>query len=123
MRQDNLLALRRDAFAGITNSNQKPQPGQDPRRVAIRKAIDQRWIVDITCIEKETRPYYLVVVLDAVSRGIIGWALDRTVEDAAGRAALRSALLQQPDATPGASFQPPNPLLGPQRRLAPTAQD
>jgi hypothetical protein len=117
---DNLLAIRRETSA---NSNHKQQAGPSRTHAAIRKAIEQSWIVDITCIQGENEPHYLVVVCDAVSHEIVGWALDRTVEEAAGKAGLRSALLQQPCSMPGASFQSPDGVLGPMHRLALTAQD
>ena len=40
--------------------------------------IDQLWVADITYIRLETEFVYLAVVLDAYSRRVIGWALDRT---------------------------------------------
>ncbi len=39
--------------------------------------IDQLWRADITYIRLETEFVYLAVVLDAFSRRVIGWALDR----------------------------------------------
>jgi transposase InsO family protein len=54
--------------------------------------IDQLWIADITYIRLETEFVYLAVVLDACSRRVIGWALDRTLEDELTLAALRMAL-------------------------------
>jgi transposase InsO family protein len=47
---------------------------------------------DITYIRLETEFVYLAVVLDAYSRRVIGWALDRTLEDELTIAALRMAL-------------------------------
>ncbi len=43
--------------------------------------INQLWVADITYIRLETEFVYLAVVLDAYSRRVIGWALDRTLED------------------------------------------
>jgi transposase InsO family protein len=40
--------------------------------------IDQLWRADITYIRLETEFVYLAVVLDAFSRRVIGWALDRS---------------------------------------------
>ena len=39
--------------------------------------LDQLWIADITYIRLEMEFVYLAVVLDAFSRRVIGWALDR----------------------------------------------
>jgi putative transposase len=54
--------------------------------------IDQLWVADITYIRLETEFVYLAVVLDAYSRRVIGWALDRNLEDDLAIAALEMAL-------------------------------
>jgi len=54
--------------------------------------LDQLWVSDITYIRLETEFVYLAVVLDAYSRRVIGWELDRTLEDDLALAALRMAL-------------------------------
>jgi transposase InsO family protein len=54
---------------------------------------------DITYIRLEAEFVYLAVVIDAFSRRVIGWALDRRVEDELTLAALRMALeLRRPPA-------------------------
>jgi putative transposase len=59
--------------------------------------INQLWVADITYIRLETEFVYLAVVIDAFSRRVIGWELDRTLEDDLPLAALRMALgLRQP---------------------------
>ena len=57
--------------------------------------IDQLWVADITYIRLREEFIYLAVILDAFSRRVIGWALDRTVEDALTLAALRMALVRR----------------------------
>ena len=57
--------------------------------------INQLWVADIPYIRLETEFIYLAVVIDAFSRRVIGWALDRTIEDDLARAALRVALEQR----------------------------
>ena len=54
--------------------------------------IDQLWRADITYIRLETEFVYLAVVIDAYSRRVIGWALDRHLEDDLAMAALKMAL-------------------------------
>jgi transposase InsO family protein len=54
--------------------------------------VNQLWVADITYIRLETEFVYLAVVLDAYSRRVIGWALDRTLEDDLALEALRMAL-------------------------------
>jgi len=53
--------------------------------------LDQLWIADITYIRLEAEFVYLAVVLDAFSRRVIGWALDRSIEDDLAMAALQMA--------------------------------
>ena len=40
--------------------------------------LDQLWLADITYIRLREEFVYLAVILDAFSRRVIGWALDRT---------------------------------------------
>jgi transposase InsO family protein len=54
--------------------------------------INQLWVADITYIRLEAEFVYLAVVIDAFSRRVIGWALNRSVEDDLTLAALRMAL-------------------------------
>ena len=123
MGRDNLLAIRRDQLVQNVNSHQRLRESVNRAYSSVLQGTEQPWIIDIKCLGKSSGRYYLAVMFDAVSNGIIGWALDRTIEDAVGKAAVRSALLQQPYAIAGASYEPQNPLLGPLRRLASTAQD
>jgi putative transposase len=92
MREDNLLCLRRRKFVVTTDSNHNlriyPNLAEDMRATG----IDQLWRADITYIRLETEFVYLAVVLDAYSRKVIGWALDRHLEDDLAIAALNMAL-------------------------------
>ncbi len=91
MREDNLLCLRRKKFVGTTDSRHGfpiyPNLAGDmePTR------LNELWIADITYIRLETEFVYLAVVLDAYSRRVIGWSLDRTLEDDLAMAALQMA--------------------------------
>ena len=53
--------------------------------------LDQLWVADITYIRLEAEFVYLAVVIDAFSRRVIGWALERSVEDDLTLSALRLA--------------------------------
>ncbi len=92
MREDNLLCLRRRKFVVTTNSNHNRPVYPNLARGMVLTGIDQLWVADITYIRLETEFVYLAVVLDAFSRRVIGWALDRTLEDELTLAALRMAL-------------------------------
>jgi transposase InsO family protein len=54
--------------------------------------INQLWVADITYIRLELEFVYVAVILDAYSRRVIGWALDRTLEDELTMGALYMAL-------------------------------
>jgi len=93
MREDNLLCLRRRKFVVVTTDSHHDRPvypnlarGMSPT------GINQLWVADITYIRLEREFVYLAVILDAYSRRVIGWALDRTLEDELTMEALCMAL-------------------------------
>ena len=92
MREDNLLCVRRRKFVVTTESNhgRKVYPNLTPE-LALTD-VDQLWVADITYIRLQAQFVYLAVILDAYSRRVIGWALDRTLEDELTLSALRMAL-------------------------------
>jgi len=93
MREDNLLCLRRRKFRVITtDSNHALRVYPNLAAGMELTGIDQLWIADITYIRLELEFIYLAVVLDAFSRRVIGWALDRHLEDDLPIAALQMAL-------------------------------
>ncbi len=57
--------------------------------------VDQLWVADITYIRLREEFVFLAVILDAYSRRVIGWALDRTIGDDLTLQALRMALAQR----------------------------
>jgi transposase InsO family protein len=57
--------------------------------------VDQLWVADITYIRLREEFVFLAVILDAYSRRVIGWALDRSIEDDLTLRALRMALAQR----------------------------
>jgi transposase InsO family protein len=61
-------------------------------RDMVLTGIDQLWRADITYVRLETEFVYLAVVLDAFSRKVVGWALDRTLETTLTIEALQMAL-------------------------------
>src|SRR5271154_7331895 len=64
-------------------------------RDMILTGTDQLWRADITYIRLRDEFVFLAVILDAYSRRVIGWALDRTLEDELPIAALRMALTRR----------------------------
>jgi len=91
MREDNLLCLRRKKFVTTTDSNHGLKVYPNLAGGMELTGIDQLWVADITYIRLETEFVYLAVVLDAYSRKVIGWSLDRTLEDDLAIAALQMA--------------------------------
>jgi transposase InsO family protein len=92
MREDNLLCLRKRKFAvATTDSNHRFRVYPTLARDMTLTGIDQLWGADITYIRLEVEFVYLAVILDAYSRRVIGWALDRSLEDDLAIAALQMA--------------------------------
>ena len=92
MREDNLLCLRRRKFVVTTDSNHHRPVYPNLAGELVLTGLNQLWVADITYIRLETEFVYLAVVIDAFSRRVIGWALDRSVEDDLTLTALRMAL-------------------------------
>ncbi len=101
MREDNLLCLRGRRFVVTTDSNHKLPVYPNRAKEMTLTGIDQLWVADITYIRLEAEFVYLAVILDAFSRRVIGWSLDRTLEDSLTIGALRMALRER---SPGAGL-------------------
>jgi transposase InsO family protein len=99
MREDNLLCLRRRKFVITTDSGHALPIYANLVPDMVLTGVDQLWIADITYIRLETEFIYLAVILDAFSRRVIGWALDRTLEADLAVAALRMALRRRTPST------------------------
>ena len=99
LREDNLLCMRKRKFVVTTDSNHnRPVYPNLAERMTLSD-INQLWVADITYIRLEAEFVYLAVVIDAFSRRVIGWSLDRNAEDELTLAALRMALeLRRPPA-------------------------
>jgi transposase InsO family protein len=95
MRQDNLLCLRRRKFVVTTDSDHGLPVYPNLTRAMALTGLDQLWVADLTYIRLELEFVYLAVILDAFSRRVIGWALDRTLEAALTLQALRQALVRR----------------------------
>ena len=92
MREDNLLCVRKRKFVVTTDSNHTHKVYPNLAPTLILTAPDQLWRADITYIRLREEFVFLAVILDAYSRRVIGWALDRTMEDELTLTALRMAL-------------------------------
>jgi putative transposase len=93
MREDNLLCLRRQAFAPpTTDSRHAWQVVPNLARGMIPTGLDQLWVADITYVRLREEFAYLAVVLDAFSRRVVGWALANHLQASLAVAALEMAL-------------------------------
>jgi len=92
MCEDNLLCLRRRKFVVTTDSAHNLPVYPNLARELTLSGVDQLWVADITYIRLLIEFVYLAVILDAFSRRVIGWALERTLEDELTLQALRMAL-------------------------------
>jgi len=95
MREDNLLCVRKRKFVVTTDSNHGKKIYPNLARKMVLTDVDQLWVADITYIRLREEFVFLAVILDAYSRRVIGWALDRTIEDDLTLRALRMALAQR----------------------------
>jgi putative transposase len=92
MREDNLLCLRRRSFVRTTDSNHKLPLYPNLARGLDINGLSQLWVADITYIRLLHEFVYLAIILDAFSRRVIGWALNRTLEAELAVEALRRAI-------------------------------
>ena len=92
LRIDNLLAVRHRKFVVTTDGNHCFRVHPNLAESLELTAMNQLWVADITYIRLRREFVFLAVVLDAFSRRVIGWALDRTLESRLPLAALEAAI-------------------------------
>ena len=92
MREDNLLCVRRRKFLLTTDSNHDRRIYPNLARELVLTGVNQLWIADLTYIRLREEFVFLAAILDAFSRRVIGWALDRRLDDELTLTALRMAL-------------------------------
>jgi transposase InsO family protein len=96
MRADNLLCLRKSAFVPPTTDSQH---GWHVFPNLIRwiktTAINQIWVADITYVRLNEEFVYLAVVIDAHSRRVVGWALEKHLGSILAIRALKMALQER----------------------------
>jgi len=95
LREDNLLCVRKKKFVLTTDSNHDRKIYPNLAHEMVLTSVDQLWRADITYIRLQDEFVYLAVILDAYSRRVIGWALDRTLEDELTLAALNRAIARR----------------------------
>ena len=106
IREDNLLAVQPRAFVVTTDSDHEFEVYLNLASRMKLTGMNQLWVADITYIRLKKEFVYLAVILDAFSRKVVGWALDRTL---ASRCRLRRWNRPSPNDShhrSGASFRP-----------------
>ena len=101
MGEDNLLAAQPRAFVVTTDSNHELEVYLNLAGRMKLTGINQLWVADITYIRLQAEFVYLAVILDAFSRKVVGWALDRTLAAQLPIAALEQAIVER-HPSPGA---------------------
>src|ERR1700738_4780435 len=79
MAEDNLLAVRTRAFVVTTNSGHEFEIHLNLAGRMKLTGINQLWVGDIPYTRLKREFVYLAVVLDAFSRKVVGWELDKTL--------------------------------------------
>jgi putative transposase len=95
MREDNLLCVRRRKFLVTTDSNHNRTVYPNLARKLVVTGLNQLWIADLTYIRLREEFVFLAAILDAFSRRVIGWALERTLDEELTLRALRMAVAQR----------------------------
>jgi putative transposase len=92
LREDNLLGVQPRRFVVTTDSDHRFEVYLNLASRMKLTGINQLWVADITYIQLHQEFVYLAVVLDAFSRKVVGWALDRTLAARLPIAALEQAI-------------------------------
>jgi transposase InsO family protein len=92
MREDHLLCRPLRAFVATTDSQHALKVFPNLARDLHLTGVDQLWVADITYIRLLREFVYLAVLLDAFSRRVIGWALERHMMTELTLSALQMAL-------------------------------
>jgi transposase InsO family protein len=95
LREDNLLAIQPRAFVVTTDTQHDLQVYLNLASRMTRTGVNQLWVADITYIRLTCEFVYLAVLLDAYSRKVVGWALDRTLAARLPIAALAHAIAER----------------------------
>lgn len=92
LREDNWLCLRKRKFHLTTDSRHRFPVYPNLTRNFVPVMPHQLWVADITYLRLQQEFIYLAVILDAYSRLVLGWALERSLEAKLSSSALHMAL-------------------------------
>jgi putative transposase len=95
MREDSLLAVQPKAFVVTTDSDHELEVYLNLAGRMKLTGANQLWVADITYIRLHREWVFLAVILDAFSRKVVGWELDRTLTVRLPMAALERAIAER----------------------------
>jgi putative transposase len=95
MREDNLLAVQPKTFVVTTDSEHQLEVYLNLASRMKLTGVNQLWVADLTYIRLQREFVFLAVILDAYSRKVVGWELDRTLTARLPLAALNKALAER----------------------------
>ena len=109
MREDHLLAIQPKSFVVTTDSDHELEVSLNIASRMKLTGVNQLWVADITYIRLKNQLWvadityirlkaefvYLAVMLDAYSRKVVGWALERTLATRLPLAALEQAIAER----------------------------
>jgi len=95
MREDNLLAVQPRTFVVTTDSNHELEVYLNLASRMKLTGINQLLVADLTYIRLHREFVFLAVILDAFSRKVVGWELDRTLAARLPIATLEKALAER----------------------------
>jgi putative transposase len=97
MKEDDLLGIQPQAFVTTTNSQHECEVYLNLASRMKLTGINQLWVADITYLRLQGEFVYLAVILDAFSRKVVGWELDRKMTcDLTKTALARAIAARQP---------------------------
>lgn len=93
MHQERLFARQRSKYRAATTDSRHGGPIAPNRILRFKpERPDQLWVTDATCVLTGEGWLYVVAVLDAYTRRVLGWAMDAILDAPMTIAALRMAL-------------------------------
>ena len=95
MREDNLLAVQPKSFIVTTDSQHELEVHLNLASRMKLTGVNQLWVADLTYIRLNREFVFLAVILDAFSRRVVGWELDRTLAARLPIAALEKAIAER----------------------------
>lgn len=95
LRTDNLLAVQPRDFVVTTQADHRLEVHLNLAKRMKLTGINQLWVADMTYIRVQREFVYLAVVLDAFSRKLVGWAVQRRLTASLAIAALQQAIVQR----------------------------